>query len=202
VRLVAQEAVKRRLVPRVGRETIRILLLSHDLKPWLEQMWVVADLDENYIAKMEDVLETYEQPYDPAEPVFAWMRSRSRYTPMFARPLRPNRGAKQGPITSSMSAAAQPMFLRGKAESGGVSSWNRRMNRDRVKIAWKFARKAARRRFGYNRNSLSGHRPRPSTAWRYFKDRPAPLLSLALAAPGAGWSIVTSKVTSRQPAPE
>jgi len=37
VRLVAQQAVKRRLVPRVGRETIRILLLSHDLKPWREK---------------------------------------------------------------------------------------------------------------------------------------------------------------------
>src|ERR1700743_725533 len=37
VRLVAEEAVKRRLVPRVGRETIRILLLSHDLKPWREK---------------------------------------------------------------------------------------------------------------------------------------------------------------------
>ena len=35
VRLVAEEAVKRRLVPRVGRgETIRVLLLSYDLKPW------------------------------------------------------------------------------------------------------------------------------------------------------------------------
>jgi putative transposase len=34
VRLVAEEAVKRKLVPRVGRETIRILLLHHDLKPW------------------------------------------------------------------------------------------------------------------------------------------------------------------------
>ena len=30
---------------------------------------VVADLDEDYIAKMEDVLATYEQPYDPQEPV-------------------------------------------------------------------------------------------------------------------------------------
>jgi len=37
VRLVTQEAVKRRLVPRVGRETIRILLLHHDLKPWREK---------------------------------------------------------------------------------------------------------------------------------------------------------------------
>jgi len=37
VRLVAEEAVKRKLVPNVGRETIRILLLHHDLKPWREK---------------------------------------------------------------------------------------------------------------------------------------------------------------------
>ena len=40
VRLIAQEAVKRKLVPRVGRETIRILLQSHDLKPWREKKLV------------------------------------------------------------------------------------------------------------------------------------------------------------------
>jgi len=32
-------------------------------------MWCVAELDEDYISKMEDVLETYEHPYDPKEPV-------------------------------------------------------------------------------------------------------------------------------------
>ncbi len=37
VRLVAEEAVKRRLVPRVGRETIRVLLVNHELKPWREK---------------------------------------------------------------------------------------------------------------------------------------------------------------------
>jgi putative transposase len=37
VRLVVEEAVKRKLVPRVGRETIRVLLLHHDLKPWREK---------------------------------------------------------------------------------------------------------------------------------------------------------------------
>ena len=37
VRLVAHEAVKRKLVPRVGRETIRVLLESHGLKPWREK---------------------------------------------------------------------------------------------------------------------------------------------------------------------
>ena len=37
VRLVTEQAVKRKLVPRVGRETIRVLLQSHDLKPWREK---------------------------------------------------------------------------------------------------------------------------------------------------------------------
>src|ERR1700678_3286673 len=37
VRLLAEEAVKRKLVPGVGRETVRILLESHDLKPWREK---------------------------------------------------------------------------------------------------------------------------------------------------------------------
>jgi hypothetical protein len=32
-------------------------------------MWCVADLSEEYIEKMEDVLETYERPYNPAQPV-------------------------------------------------------------------------------------------------------------------------------------
>ena len=37
VRLLTEEVVKRKLVPPVGRETIRVLLESHDLKPWREK---------------------------------------------------------------------------------------------------------------------------------------------------------------------
>src|SRR5579872_6942762 len=32
-------------------------------------MWCVAELDDEYISKMEDVLEVYERPYNPEEPV-------------------------------------------------------------------------------------------------------------------------------------
>ena len=42
VRLIAREAVKRGLVPRVGRETIRVLLQNHDLQPWREKNVVRA----------------------------------------------------------------------------------------------------------------------------------------------------------------
>src|SRR5213078_519277 len=34
-----------------------------------KKMWCVADLNDDYISKMEDVLETYERPYDASQPV-------------------------------------------------------------------------------------------------------------------------------------
>ena len=72
VRLVAEEAVKRRLVPRVGRETIRVLLLSHDLNPCGKKMCCVPELSKAYLSCMEDVLETYERPYDPTQPMICF----------------------------------------------------------------------------------------------------------------------------------
>ena len=42
VRLIAEEAVRHKLAPQVGRETIRILLRHHDLKPWREKNVVCA----------------------------------------------------------------------------------------------------------------------------------------------------------------
>jgi hypothetical protein len=68
-RSVAEQAVRRKLVPQVGQETVRILLLSHDRKPWREKMWCVAELNPEDIQKMEDVLTTYEKPYTAAEPM-------------------------------------------------------------------------------------------------------------------------------------
>jgi transposase len=37
VRLLTEEVIRRKLVPRVGRESIRVLLESHDPKPWREK---------------------------------------------------------------------------------------------------------------------------------------------------------------------
>ena len=37
VRLTVAEALRRKIVPRLGRETLRLLLESHDLKPWREK---------------------------------------------------------------------------------------------------------------------------------------------------------------------
>ena len=45
VRLIAEESVKRKLASKVGRETIRILLESHDLKPWREKKLVYRGVE-------------------------------------------------------------------------------------------------------------------------------------------------------------
>jgi putative transposase len=67
VRLVAEEAVKRRLVPRVGRETVRVLLLHHDLKPWREKMWWCAGMNRHGV---EDARASRERKSDPLGPEF------------------------------------------------------------------------------------------------------------------------------------
>ena len=215
-------------------------------------MWVVADLDEEYITKMEDVLDVYERPYDQQEPVVcldekpitlhADVRPASPATPgrearrdneyerrgtanvfcavepkagrHFTFPTPDRSGFEFARVTVELALAypeARTIHLvmdnlnihRQKAladvfgaemtaqvwdrftvhytpthgswlnqaeiEIGLFSrqclgkrripslkilkaearAWNRRANRDRVKINWKFDRRAARRKFGY-----------------------------------------------------
>ena len=221
-------------------------------------MWVVADLDEEYIKKMEDVLEVYERPYDQQEPIVcldekpitlhADVRPASPVAPgrearrdneyercgtanvfcavepkagrHFTFPTPDRSGFEFARVTVELALAypeAKTIHLvmdnlnihRRKAladvfgadmatqvwdrftvhytpthgswlnqaeiEIGLFSrqclgkrripslkilkaearAWNRRMNRDRVKINWKFDRRAARRKFGYKYQSFT-----------------------------------------------
>lgn len=219
-------------------------------------MWCVADLDEDYIADMEDTLETYERPYDPQEPVVcldekpvtlhADVRPFSPALPgrearrdneyercgtanvfcavepkagrHFTFPTPDRSGFEFAQVLFQLALAypaaktihlvmdnlnihrKKPLTDLYGAEVGGeiwdrftvhytpthgswlnqaeieigifarqclgtrripdlktlrreTRAWNRRLNRDRVKINWKFDRKAARRKFGYKRNA-------------------------------------------------
>jgi hypothetical protein len=221
-------------------------------------MWCVAELNEDYIARMEDVLEAYERPYDPKQPVVCVdekpVTLHADVRP--ASPAAPGREARRDNEyerrgTANVFCAVEPKAGRHftfptpdrsgfefaqvafhlaihypeadtihlvmdnlnihrrkaltdlyGAEVGseiwdrftvhytpthgswlnqaeieiGIFSrqclgvrripdlktlrrearaWNRRMNRDRIKINWRFDRKAARRKFGYKRNSFT-----------------------------------------------
>ena len=220
-------------------------------------MWCVADLNEGYISKMEDVLEAYDRPYDAREPVVCLdekpVTLHADVRP--ASPAVPGREARRDNEyercgTANVFCAVEPKAGRHftfptedrsgfefaqvlfhlalkypdaetihlvmdnlnshrlksltdlyGAEMGGevwdcftihytpthgswlnqaeieigifarqclghrripdlktlrreARAWNRRMNQDRVKINWKFDRKAARRKFGYKRKSF------------------------------------------------
>ncbi len=221
-------------------------------------MWCVADLDEKYIDKMEDTLETYERPYDPQEPVVCLdekpVTLHDDVRPF--SPAKPGREARRDNEyercgTANVFCAVEPKAGRhftfptpdrsgfefaqvlfrlaleypeaktihllmdnlnshrkksltdfygdeigseiwerftvhytpthgswlnqAEIEIGIFSrqclgnrripdlktlrreaqAWNRRMNKDRIKINWKFDRKSARRKFGYKRNSFT-----------------------------------------------
>src|SRR3954471_16725952 len=224
-------------------------------------MWVVADLDDDYITKMEDVLEIYERPYDAKQPVVcldekpitlhADVRAGSAVEPG-REARRDNEYERRG--TDNVFCAVEPKAGRhftfptpdrsafefaqvachlamqypeaktihlvmdnlnihrrksltdvfgvevgneiwdrftvhytpthgswlnqAEIEIGIFSrqclgtrrtpdlktlrresrAWNRRTNRDRIKINWKFDRKAARRKFGYKRKSFTRSR--------------------------------------------
>ena len=48
---------------------MRRRLAENELKPWREKMWCVPKIDGEYVARMEDVLDLYAEPLDPARPV-------------------------------------------------------------------------------------------------------------------------------------
>lgn len=68
--LIVEQAGQRDLIDgTISREQVRIILQEHDLKPWREKMWCIVELDDEYIRKMEDVLDVYARPYNEKRPI-------------------------------------------------------------------------------------------------------------------------------------
>jgi hypothetical protein len=38
------------------------------LTPWQHEQWCIPDVDADFVAAMEDILDLYAQPYDPTAP--------------------------------------------------------------------------------------------------------------------------------------
>jgi transposase len=55
--LLAGEMVKLTAHARLSRETVRRRLAENDLKPWRKDMWCIPQVDAEYVARMEDVLD-------------------------------------------------------------------------------------------------------------------------------------------------
>lgn len=58
-----------KVVDSISRESVRLILREHGLKPWQQRMWCVPSLNEEYVLRMEHVLDLYELPYNSDVPV-------------------------------------------------------------------------------------------------------------------------------------
>jgi transposase len=80
----------------LSRATVGRRLAENDLKPWQQKMWCVPKVDSEYVARMEDVLDLYAQPYDPKYPVVCFDESPAQLIgharpPQLASPGQPAR---------------------------------------------------------------------------------------------------------------
>jgi transposase len=73
--LLAGEMVKLTDHEDISRETIRRRLVENDLKPWRKDMWCVPEVDAEYVARMEDVLDLYNEEPDSKRPVICFDES-------------------------------------------------------------------------------------------------------------------------------
>jgi transposase len=73
--LLADEMVKLTAHESVSRETVRRRLAENHLKPWRRDMWCIPQVDADYVAHMEDVLDLYAEAPDPKRPVICFDES-------------------------------------------------------------------------------------------------------------------------------
>ena len=53
----------------MSHEGVRKRLKKNALKPWQKKEWCIPQVSAEFVANMEDVLDLYEEPYDPQRPV-------------------------------------------------------------------------------------------------------------------------------------
>ena len=80
----------------LSRETVRRRLAEDDLKPWRRDMWCIPQVDGQYVARMEDVLDLYAEQPDPNRPVVCFDESPTQLIgevrqPIPAEPGQPER---------------------------------------------------------------------------------------------------------------
>jgi transposase len=94
LKLLANSLVELIEPPSISRETVRRRLDDNDLKPWQKKMWCIANVDGEYVARMEDVLDLYAEPHDPKRPVVCFDESPIQLIGEVRVPITPKPGKR------------------------------------------------------------------------------------------------------------
>jgi transposase len=90
--LLAGELVRLTEHEHLSRETVRRRLADNDLKPWRKDMWCIPQVDGEYVARMEDVLDLYAEAPDPTRPVVCFDESPTQLIGEVREPIRARSG--------------------------------------------------------------------------------------------------------------
>jgi transposase len=94
LKLLASALVEMIEHPSLSRDTVRRRLNDNDLKPWQQKMWCIANIDGEYIARMEDLLDLYAEPHDPKRPVVCFDESPIQLIGEVRVPIMPKPGKR------------------------------------------------------------------------------------------------------------
>jgi hypothetical protein len=90
--LLAGELVQLTEHGSISRETVRWRLAENDLKPWRKDMWCIPQVDGEYVARMEDVLDLYAERPDPKRPMVCFDESPTQLIGEVRQPIPPAAG--------------------------------------------------------------------------------------------------------------
>jgi transposase len=90
--LLADEMVRLTAHESLSYETVRRRLAENDLKPWRKKMWCIPQVDADYVARMEDVLDLYAEAPDPKRPVVCFDESPIQLIGEVRQPIPPAPG--------------------------------------------------------------------------------------------------------------
>jgi transposase len=97
LRLLADRFVELQYIDSVSHETIRQALNANELKPWRKKEWCIPpEANAEFVYHMEDVLDVYTWPVDPAHPMVCFDESPEQLVsetrqPLPAKPGQPER---------------------------------------------------------------------------------------------------------------
>jgi len=85
--LLADELVRLTAHDSISRETVRRRLAENDLKPWRKDMWCIPQVDSEFVARMEDVLDLYAEAPDARRPVVCFDESPTQLIGEIRQPI-------------------------------------------------------------------------------------------------------------------
>ncbi len=90
--LLADELVRLTEHDDISRETVRRRLAENELKPWRKDMWCIPQVDGEFVARMEDVLDLYAEKPDPKRPVICFDESPTQLIGEVRQPVKAEPG--------------------------------------------------------------------------------------------------------------